>query len=159
MAIVSLGSGENQYLRSKDANAFYTHQLFLKREVLPLVEKQVRLSQRPQDRMLLGIGAGGDWAMDLVTHDGAMAQMAAGFSLPGLTEFPFRSKELKVWLQGGAYEPPYAKGARSTCNLASASFADCRLDLTYSGHAPLVWQAEWAKVLKEAFPAGRSSSR
>jgi hypothetical protein len=153
LAIVSLGSGEGQYLRSKDANAFFTQQLFLKRELLPLVEKRTKLSPRPQDRMLLGVGAGGDFAMDLVTHDGAMAQMAAGLSLPGLTEFPFRNKELKVWLQGGAYEPPYAKGARSTCNLASASFADCRLDITYSGHAPLIWQAEWAKVLTEAFSA------
>lgn len=155
LAIVSLGAGESQFLRSKDANAFYTHQLFLKREILPLVEKRVKLSQRPQDRMLAGVGAGGDWALDLVTHDGAMAQMVAGFSPPGLTEFPFRNKALKVWLQGGAYEPPYAKGARSTCNLASASFADCKLDITYSGHAPLIWQAEWAKVLKEAFPAGK----
>jgi hypothetical protein len=103
--------------------------------------------------MLFGIGAGGDWALDAVTHDGPMAEQVAAFSPPGLAEFPFRNKQLKLWLQAGSYEAPYAKGARSTCNLAAASFAACKLDITASGHAPLIWQAEWAKVLKEAFPA------
>jgi enterochelin esterase family protein len=154
-AIVSLGAGEGQYLRGKDPNAFYSHQMFLRREAMPLVEKRVRLSQQPQDRLLFGIGAGGDWALDAVTHDGPMADQVAAFSPPGLAEFPFRNKELKLWLQAGSYEAPYLKGARSTCNLAAASFAACKLDVTASGHAPLIWQAEWAKVLKEAMPAKR----
>jgi enterochelin esterase family protein len=155
VAIVSLGPGEGQYLRGKDPNAFSTYQMFLHREALPQVEKQVRLSQRPQDRMLMGIGAGAAWALDAATHDAAMAVQVAAFSPPGLQDFPFRNKQLKVWLQAGSYEGPYLKGARSTCNLAAASFAACKLDITASGHAPLIWQAEWAKVLKEAFPAGK----
>lgn len=155
VAIVSLGDGHGQYLRGQDPNAFFAHEMFLRREAMPLVEKQVRLSQRPQDRMLWGIGAGGDWAMDAATHDSGMAEHVAAFSPPGLREFPFRNRQLKLWLQGGAYEPPYLKGARSTCNLAAASFAACKLDITYSGHAPLIWHAEWAKVLREAFPAKR----
>jgi enterochelin esterase-like enzyme len=153
VAIVSLGAGDGQYLRGKDPNAFFAYQMFLRREALPQVEKQVRLSQQPQERMLMGIGAGGDWALDAVTHDGPAAIQVAAFSPPGLAEFPFRNRQLKLWLQGGSYEPPYVKGARSTCNLASASFAACKLDVTYSGHAPLIWEAEWAKVLREAFPA------
>jgi enterochelin esterase family protein len=155
VAIVSLGAGEGQYLRGQDPNAFFTHQMFLRREAMPLIDKQARLSQRPQDRMLMGIGAGGDWALDAVTHESAMAEQVAAFSPPGLAEFPFRNRQLKLWLQAGSYEPPYLKGARSTCNLAAASFAACKLDVTASGHAPLIWQAEWAKVLKEAFPAKR----
>lgn len=155
LVIVSLGAGEGQYLRSRDPNAFYAHRLFLSREAMPLIERQARLSQRPQDRMLLGIGAGGDWALDAVSHDAGVAAQAAAFSPPGLAEFPFRNRQLKLWLQAGVYEAPYLKGARSTCNLAAASFATCKLDVTYSGHAPLIWQAEWAKVLKEAFPAAR----
>ncbi len=155
VAIVSLGAGEGQYLRGQDPNAFYAHQMFLRREAMPLIAKQAPLSQRPQDRMLMGIGAGGDWALDAVTHDAAMAAQVAAFSPPGLAEFPFRNRQLKLWLQAGSYEPPYAKGARTTCNLAAASFAACKLDITPSGHAPLIWQAEWAKVLKEAFPAKR----
>jgi hypothetical protein len=105
--------------------------------------------------MLMGIGAGADWALDAVTHDFGNTLQAAAFSPPGLEEFPFRNKQLKLWIQAGSYELPYAKGARTTCNLAAASFADCKLDITASGHAPLIWQAEWAKVLKEAFPAGK----
>jgi len=155
VAIVSLGAGEGQYLRGKDPNAFYSHEMFVRREALPAIDKQVRLSQRPEDRMLMGIGAGGDWALDAVSHDATMAAQAAAFSPPGLEEFPFRNKQLKLWLQAGSYEGPYLKGARSTCNLAAASFAVCKLDITASGHAPLIWQAEWAKVLKEAFPARR----
>jgi enterochelin esterase-like enzyme len=155
VAIVSLGAGEGQYLRGKDPNAFQSYQMFLRREAMPLVDKQARLSQRPQDRMLMGIGAGGDWALDAVTHDFGNASMVAAFSPPGLEEFPFRNKQLKLWLQAGSYELPYAKGARTTCNLASASFADCKLEITASGHAPLIWQAEWARVLKEAFPASK----
>jgi enterochelin esterase-like enzyme len=155
VAIVSLGAGDGQYLRGKDPNAFQSYQMFLRREAMPQVDKQVRLSQRPQDRMLMGIGAGGDWAMDAVTHDFGNAAQVAAFSPPGLEEFPFRNRQLKLWLQAGSYELPYAKGARTTCNLAAASFADCKLDITASGHAPLIWQAEWAKVLKEAFPAGK----
>jgi enterochelin esterase-like enzyme len=153
LAVVSLGSGDGQYLRTQDPNAFYAFQMFLSREAMPQVEKRVSLSQRPQDRMLMGIGAGGDWAMDAATHDSNMASLVAAFSPPGLQEFPFRNRQLKLWLQAGSYEAPYAKGARSTCNLAAASFADCKLDITASGHAPLIWRAEWAKVLKEAFPA------
>jgi enterochelin esterase family protein len=155
VAIVSLGPGEGQYLRSKDPNAFFSYQMFVRREAMPLVDKQVRLSQRPEDRMLMGIGAGGDWALDAVTRDATLAAQVAAFSPPGLEEFPFRNKELKVWLQAGSYEGPYLKGARSTCNLAAASFAACKLDITASGHAPLIWQAQWAKLLKEAFPAGK----
>jgi enterochelin esterase family protein len=155
VAIVSLGAGDGQYLRGQDPNAFYTYQLFLRREAMPLIDKQARLSQRAQDRMVMGIGAGGDWALDDATHDSALATQVAAFSPPGLAEFPFRNRELKLWLQAGSYEPPYLKGARSTCNLAAASFAACKLDVTASGHAPLIWQAEWAKVLKEAFPAKR----
>jgi enterochelin esterase family protein len=155
VAIVSLGAGEGQYLRGSDPNAFYSFQMFLRREAMPLVEKQAPLSQQPEDRMLFGVGAGGDWALDAVTHDGPMAAQVAAFSPPGLAEFPFRNKQLKLWLQAGSYELPYLKGARTTCNLAAASFAACKLDITASGHAPLIWQAEWAKVLKEAFPAKR----
>jgi enterochelin esterase family protein len=155
VAIVSLGAGEAQYLRGQDPNAFYTFQMFLRREAMPLIDKQARLSQRPQDRMLMGIGAGGDWALDDATHDSPMATQIAAFSPPGLAEFPFRNRDLKLWLQAGSYEPPYLKGARSTCNLAAASFAACKLDVTASGHAPLIWQAEWAKVLKQVFPAKR----
>jgi enterochelin esterase-like enzyme len=155
VAIVSLGAGEGQYLRHKDPNAFYSFQMFLRREAMPLVEKQVKLSSEPQDRLLFGIGAGGDWALDAVTHDGPMAAQVAAFSPPGLAEFPFRNKQLKLWLQAGSYEAPYLKGARTTCNLAAASFAVCKLDVTASGHAPLIWQAEWAKVLKETMPAKR----
>jgi hypothetical protein len=155
VAIVSLGTGEGQFLRGKDPNAFYSFQMFLRREAMPLVEKQASLSQRPEDRMLFGIGAGADWALDAVTHDGPLAEQVAAFSPPGLAEFPFRNKQLKLWLQAGSYELPYAKGARTTCNLATASFAACKLEITASGHAPLIWQAEWAKVLKEAMPAKR----
>jgi enterochelin esterase-like enzyme len=155
LAIVSLGSGEGQYLRGKDPDAFQRHELFVRREALPLVDKRLRLSARPQDRLLLGIGAGGDWALDAATHDHPLAEQVAAFSPPGLSEFPFRNRRLKVWLQAGQFEAPYLKGARSTCNLAAASFAACKLDITASGHAPLVWQAEWAKVLKAVFPARR----
>ena len=154
-AIVSLGAGEGEYLRHKDPNAFYSFQMFLRREAMPEVDKRVKLSEQPQDRLLFGIGPGGDWALDAVTHDGPMAAQVAAFSPPGLAEFPFRNKQLKLWIQAGSYEAPYAKGARTTCNLASASFAACTLDMTPSGHAPLMWQAEWAKVLKEAMPFRR----
>ncbi|MGZ3279626.1 MAG: alpha/beta hydrolase [Caulobacteraceae bacterium] len=152
LAIVSLGAGEGEYLRNSDPSAFFAHRLFVSREVMPLAEKQAKLSQEPRDRMLWGIGAGGDWALDAVTHDAAMAVQVAAFSPPGLAQFPFRNRQLKLYLQAGAYEAPYLKGARTTCNLAAASFSACKLDVTYSGHAPLIWQAEWAKVLREAFP-------
>ncbi len=155
MAVVSLGGGESQYLRGRDADAFGRHNMFVRREALPLVEKRFHLAMGAQQRLLLGIGAGGDWVLDTVTRDPQAAAQVAAFSPPGLTEFPFRNRQLKLYLQAGAYEPPYLKGARSTCNLAGASFAACRLDVTDSGHAPLIWQAEWAKVLKEAFPASR----
>jgi hypothetical protein len=155
VAVVSLGTGEGQYLRSRDPDAFIRHNLFVHREALPLVEKRFHLASGAENRMLWGIGAGGDWALDTVARDASAAAQVAAFSPPGLTEFPFRNRKLKLYLQAGSFEPPYAKGARSTCNLAGASFATCRLDITNSGHAPLIWQAEWAKVLKEAFPAKR----
>ena len=157
VAVVSLGAGEGdgQYLRRQDADAFSRHNMFVRREALPLVEKRFHLAANPEQRLLLGIGAAGDWVLDTVARDPQMAAQAAAFSPPGLSEFPFRNRKLKLYLQAGSFEPPYAKGARSTCNLAGASFAACRLDITNSGHASLIWQAEWAKVLKEAFPAKR----
>jgi hypothetical protein len=155
VAVVSLGTGEGQYLRGRDPDAFIRHNMFVRREALPLVEERFHLASGADSRMLWGIGAGGDWALDTVARDASAAAQVAAFSPPGLTEFPFRNRKLKLYLQAGSFEPPYAKGARSTCNLAGASFATCRLDITNSGHAPLIWQAEWAKVLKEAFPAKR----
>jgi len=82
-----------------------------------------------------------------------MAGAVAAFSPRGLSEFPFRNRALRLYLQAGTYETPYLKGARSTCNLAGASNTVCRLDITDTGHAPLIWQAEWAKALVEAFPS------
>ena len=158
VAVVSLGTGEGQYLRGRDPDAFIRHNMFVHREALPLVEKRFHLASGAENRMLWGIGAGGDWALDTVARDASAAAQVAAFSPPGLTEFPFRNRKLKLYLQAGSFEPPYAKGARSTCNLAGASFATCRLDITNSGHAPLIWQAEWAKVLKEAFPATRAQA-
>lgn len=155
VAVVSLGDGDTQYLRRRDPDGFARHNLFVRREALPLVEKRFQLSMAADHRLLLGIGNGGDWALDTVARDPAMAAQAAAFSPPGLSEFPFRNRKLKLYLQAGSFEPPYAKGARSTCNLAGASFAACKLDITDSGHAPLIWHAEWAKVLKEVFPARR----
>ena len=155
VALVSLGTGETQYLRGRDPDAFIRHNMFVRREALPLVAKRFNLAMAPDSRLLLGIGAGGDWALDTVARDPEVAAQAAAFSPPGLTEFPFRNRKLKLYLQAGSFEPPYLKGARSTCNLAGASFAKCRLDITDSGHAPLIWHAEWAKVLKEVFPAKR----
>ena len=155
VAIVSLGDGDGRFLRSRDPDAFSRHNMFVRREALPLAEKRFHVATATRDRMLLGVGAGGDWALDLVAHDPTIAAQVAAFSPPGLAEFPFRNKALKLYLQAGAYEPPYLKGARTTCNLAGASNAVCRLDVTDTGHAPLIWQAEWAKVLREALPAGK----
>lgn len=155
VAVVSLGDGESQYLRGRDRDGYVRHNLFVRREALPLVEKRFHLSTAADNRLYWGIGAGGDWALDTVARDPAAAAQVAAFSPPGLSEFPFRNRKLKLYLQAGSFEPPYAKGARSTCNLAGASFAACRLDITDSGHAPLAWQAEWAKVLREAFPPRR----
>jgi len=155
VAMVSLGNGESQYLRRKDPDGFIRHNLFVRREALPLVEKRFHLSTAADSRMLLGIGAAGDWALDTVARDPAMAAQVAAFSPPGLSEFPFRNRKLKLYLQAGSFEGPYLKGARSTCNLAGASFATCHLDITDSGHAPLIWHVEWAKVLKQVFPPRR----
>jgi enterochelin esterase-like enzyme len=155
VAVVSLGDGDTQYLRSKDPDGFTRHNLFVHREALPLVDKRFHLSTAAGSRLLLGIGPGGDWALDTVARDPSMAAQVAAFSPPGLTEFPFRNRRLKLYLQAGSFEPPYFKGARSTCNLAGASFATCKLDITDSGHAPLIWRAEWAKVLREVFPVRR----
>ena len=155
VAVISLGTGEGQYLRRRDPDAFIRHNMFVRREALPLVEERFHLAKGADNRMLWGIGAGGDWVLDTVARDDSAAAQVAAFSPPGLTEFPFRNRKLKLYLQAGSFEPPYAKGARSTCNLAGASFATCKLDITNSGHAPLIWQAEWAKVLKEAFPVRR----
>ena len=153
MAIVGLGDGEGDYLRRVDPNAFTRHNMFVRREALPQAGRRLALSQRPADRLLLGIGAGGDWALDLAAHDPMMAGAVAAFSPRGLSEFPFRNRALRLYLQAGAYETPYLKGARSTCNLAGASYTVCQLDVTDTGHAPLIWQAEWAKVLREVFPS------
>ena len=158
VVVVSLGTGEGQYLRGSDPDAFYRHRLFVQREALPLVEKRLHLAAGAGSRLLLGIGAGGDWVLDMVAHDPTMAAQIAAFSPPGLAEFPFRNRKLTLYLQAGTFEPPYLKGARSTCNLAGASNAVCRLDVTASGHAPLIWQAEWTKVLGQVFPAKRAQA-
>lgn len=155
VAVVSLGDGEDQYLRGRDPDSFIRHNMFVRREAMPLVEQRFQLATAPEARLYLGIGAGGDWALDTVARDPNAAAQVAAFSPPGLSEFPFRNRKLKLYLQAGSFEPPYAKGARSTCNLAGASFAACHLDITDSGHAPLIWHAEWAKVLEEVFPARR----
>ena len=153
VAIVALGAGDGEYLRHVDPDAFTRHNMFVRREALPQAAGRLALSARTADRMLFGVGAGGDWALDLASHDATMAGAVAAFSPRGLNEFPFRNRSLRLYLQAGLYETPYLKGARSTCNLAGASKTVCRLDVTDTGHAPLIWQAEWAKVLKQVFPA------
>jgi enterochelin esterase-like enzyme len=156
VAIVGLDVGlDGDYLRGRDADAFQRHSMYFQREVLPLMGRRLTLSKRPADRMLLGIGPTADWALDLAARDPAMAGTVAAFSPPGLQEFPFRNKALHLRIASGFYDQPYLKGARSTCNLAGASGAPCTLSVTNTGHAPLIWQVEWARALKATFPKKR----
>ena len=152
VAIVALDVGlDGDYLRGRDADAFERHAMYFQREALPLIGRRLVLSKRPTDRMLLGIGPTADWALDLAARDPAMAGTVAAFSPLGLQEFPFRNKALRLRIASGFYDQPYLKGARSTCNLAGASGAACALSVTDTGHAPLIWQVEWAKALKATF--------
>ena len=150
------GLRSREYLRRADANAYLRHAMFVRREVLPAVEKRFHLAAHPSERMLLGSAEGADWVLETAVRDPDMAQTVAAFSPPGFSDPAFRGgkgKGLRLYLAAGAYEGPFLKGARTLCNLAIASFVPCTLDVTASGHAPLAWQAEFAKVVKTVFPA------
>jgi len=152
VAIVGLDVGlDGDYLRGRDADAFQRHSMYFQREAVPLMDHRLPLSKRPADRMLMGIGPTADWALDLAAREPSMAGTVAAFSPPGLQEFPFRNKALHLRITSGFYDQPYLKGARSTCNLAGASASPCTLSITNTGHAPLIWQVEWARALTAVF--------
>jgi enterochelin esterase-like enzyme len=158
VAVVALWSGSNggEYLRGQDPDAYGRHAMFVQREVLPMALSRFGVTRDPARRMLFGTGNGGDWAVQAALRDPDMAKNVAAFSVSGLSEPPFRSgKSLHLHMAAGAYEAPYLKGSRQICSLASASGTLCALEVTYSGHAPLIWQADLAKALKTVFPISR----
>jgi enterochelin esterase family protein len=153
VAIVSLGAEAEggEYVRGQDASAFQRQALFFRRELLPAVEKSVKLSDRTADRVLMGIGPGADWALDLASRDNNAAGAVIAISPIGQQEFPFRNTALHVRLVSGHYDQPYLKGARSTCNLAGASGTPCVLDVTHTGHEPLAFQLGFARAMRGVF--------
>ncbi len=145
-----------EYLRGQDPDAYVRHAMFVDREVIPMAISRFAITKDPSHRLLFGVGDGGDWAVQTAVRDPSMARSVAAFSVPGAAEAPFRlGKRLHLYMAAGAYEGPYLKGSRQTCSLASASGTPCVLDMTYSGHAPLIWQADLAKVLTRVFPPRR----
>jgi len=158
VAVVAIWSGTygGEYLRGQDPDAYGRHAMFVQREVLPMALSRFGVTRDPARRMLFGYGNGGDWAVQAALRDPGMAKNVAAFSVSGLSEPPFRSgKSLHLHMAAGAYEGPYLKGSRQICSLASASGTPCALEVTYSGHAPLIWQADLAKALKAVFPPVR----
>ena len=127
--------------------------MFVQRELLPMLETRFGVTREPARRMLFGVGDGGDWAVQAALRDPATAHNVAAFSVSGLSEPPFRSgKTLKLKMAAGAFEGPYLRGSRAICSLASASGTPCALDVTVSGHAPLIWRMQLARALEEIFP-------
>jgi enterochelin esterase-like enzyme len=156
VAAIWSGPSSGEYLRVKDPDAWGRHAMFVQREVLPMLETRFGATRDPAKRMLFGVGNGGDWAVQAALRDPGMARHVAAFSVSGLSEPPFRSgRNLHVYMAAGAYEGPYLRGSRQICALAAASGTPCRLDVTWSGHAPLIWRAQLAKALKAAFPVSR----
>jgi enterochelin esterase-like enzyme len=158
VAVVAIWSGANggEYLRGQDPDAYGRHAMFVQREVLPLALSRFAINRDPARRMLFGYGNGGDWAVQAALRDPDMAKNVAAFSVSGLSEPPFRSgRSLHLHMAVGAYEAPYLKGSRQICSLASASGTPCALEVTYSGHASLIWQADLAKALKAVFPLAK----
>lgn len=158
IAVAAIWSGPSvgEYLRTKDPDAWGRYAMFVQREVLPMLESRFGAARDPAKRMLFGVGNGGDWAVQEALRDPGMARHVAAFSVSGLSEPPFRlGRSLHLYMAAGAYEGPYLRGSRQICALASASGTPCRLDVTWSGHAPLIWQAQLAKALKAAFPVSR----
>ena len=156
------GLRSREYVRRADANAWQRHAMFVRREVLPATEKRFHISQRPSDRLLFGTGEGADWAIETAVRDPAMAASVAAFSPPGVSDPAFRGGKgsaLHLYLEAGAYEAPYLKGARTLCNLAIASFVPCDLDIPAAGHTPLAWQAAFAKVVRTVFGAEKPKKR
>lgn len=150
------GASSHEYIRGADADSYARHTLFVRREVLPMAQKRFDLTANASERMLFGYGNGADWALETAARDPDSARIVAAFSIPGVSEPPFRpgkGRDLRLYMAAGAYEGPYLKGARAMYNLAIASGAPTTLDILYAGHAPLMWQAEFAKVVRSAFPA------
>ncbi|MDB5460314.1 MAG: esterase [Caulobacteraceae bacterium] len=155
VAVAALWSGTNggEYLRGHDPDAYSRHAMFVQREALPMLERRFHVTHDAGRRLLFGTDNGGDWAVQAALRDPTTASNVAAFSVSGLSEPPFRSgRRLHLQMTAGAYEGPFLRGSRQICSLASASGTPCKLEVTYSGHAPLIWQAELAKALKAVFP-------
>jgi enterochelin esterase-like enzyme len=155
VVVAAIWSGTNggEYLRGHDPDAYARHAMFVQREVLPMLERRFHITRDAGRRLLFGTDNGGDWAVQAALRDPATASNVAAFSVSGLSEPPFRSgRRLHLQMTAGAYEGPFLRGSRQICSLASASGTPCKLEVTYSGHAPLIWQAELAKALKTVFP-------
>jgi enterochelin esterase-like enzyme len=156
VAAIWSGSSSGEYLRVKDPDAWGRHAMFVQREVLPMLDARFGATRDPASRMLFGVGNGGDWAVQAALRDPGMARHVAAFSVSGLSEPPFRSgRSLHLHMAAGAYEGPYLRGSRQICSLASASGTPCALEVTATGHAPLIWQALLAKSLESVFPVSR----
>jgi enterochelin esterase family protein len=156
------GASSHEYIRGADAAPWARHAAFVKNEVLPLVQTRYAITADPSRRMLFGYGNGADWVLETAARDPASARSAAAFSIPGASEPPFRpgkGRDLRLYLAAGAYEAPYLKGARAMYNLAVASGVPCSLDVVYAGHTPLFWEAEFAKVVRQVFPATSPRSK
>lgn len=156
VAAIWSGSSSGEYLRVKDPDAWGRHAMFVQREVMPMLETRFGATRNPAQKMLFGVGNGGDWAVQAALRDPSMARHVAALSVSGLSEPPFRSgRNLHLYMAAGAYEGTYLRGSRQICALASASGTPCVLEVTASGHAPLIWETQLAKALKAVFPVSR----
>lgn len=150
------GLRAREYLRKADAVSWDRHTAFVLREALPMAQKRFGVTAGARERMLFGYGEGADWVLEAAARHSDLAQTVAAVSPSDASEPPFRGgagKDMRLYISAGLYEGPYLKGARTLCNLATASFVPCTLDITATGHAPLAWQDAFAKAVRRTFPA------
>jgi enterochelin esterase-like enzyme len=154
------GRRAREYTRGLDPDAYARHNMFVQRELMPLVEQRFAIAASPDARLLFGYAEGADWVLETAVRAPQVAHHVAAFSVPGASEPPFQpGKGLDLQLAAGVYEPPYLRATRYTFNLAGASGVPSKLDVIEAGHSPQAWQYEFAKAVVQTFGHGVSADK
>jgi enterochelin esterase-like enzyme len=137
-----------------DPVAYATHEAFVVKEVMPMVEDRFKASRRAESRMTYGFSSGASWSLSLALKHPELFRQASGFAVAAsVSELAIgNAKGMRVYLGAGAYDSRFFKSTSADCSALNQAGADCSFLSIYSGHDPIMWDHGLVWALKAAFP-------
>jgi len=135
-----------------DPQSYARHEMFVKDEVIPLVEASYPVSKDRKDRLIYGTSNGAAWALSFAARHPDLFAQASGFGVatPADTIEFSRSENTKIFVGAGHYDD-FSGNSKNICDKALSEQLSCTYYSIYSGHDQAMWDYGLVQTLEAVF--------